>query len=59
MSKAKAHPIGGKQYYRAIADFYVVGFRKVKEGEFVTMSPDDVRDLGIADKVLQENTGGK
>ena len=58
MAKTKAQPIGGKQYYRAIADFYVEGFREVKEGEFITMSPDDVRDLGIADKVLQENKGG-
>jgi hypothetical protein len=57
MTKTKVHPTIGKQYYKAIADFYVEGFREVKEGEFITMHPDDVRDLGIADKLLQENKG--
>jgi hypothetical protein len=57
MAKTKAQPIGGKQYYKAITDFYIEGFREVKDGEFITMHLVDVRDLGIADKVLQENTG--
>ena len=48
----------GKQYYRAIADFYIEGFREVKEGEFITVSPDIIRNLGFEDKVLQENKGG-
>ena len=48
----------GKQYYKAINDFYIEGFREVKEGEFVTISPDIIRDLGLEDKVLQENKGG-
>jgi hypothetical protein len=51
----KTKTVGSKQYYKAIADFSAEGFREVKEGEFITMAPDDVRDLGIADKVLQEN----
>jgi|LauGreDrversion4_2_1035121.scaffolds.fasta_scaffold45234_1 hypothetical protein len=50
--------MGKKQYYKAIADFYIEGFREVKEGEFITMSPDDIRDLGLADKVLQEKIKG-
>ena len=48
----------GKQLYRAIADFYIAGFREVKEGELITISPDIIRDLDLADKVLQENKGG-
>jgi hypothetical protein len=48
-----------KVYYRAIADFYIAGFREVKEGEFITISPDDIRDLGLADKVLQEIRGDR
>ena len=48
----------GKQYYRAIADFYIAGFREVKDWEFVTISPEIIRDLGLEDKVLQENKGG-
>lgn len=47
-----------KVYYKAIADFYIAGFREVKEGEFITISPEDIRDLGLADKVLQETRGG-
>ncbi len=54
MAKTTKPVVSTKQYYKAIADFYIEGFRAVKEGEFITMSPDDVRDLGIADKVLQE-----
>lgn len=43
----------GKQYYKAIANFYIEGFREVKEGEFITISPDIIRDLELADKVLK------
>lgn len=48
----------GKQLYRAISDFFIQGFREVKEGELITISPDIIRDLDLADKVLQENKGG-
>lgn len=58
MAKSKSIEPPRKAYYKAIADFYIAGFREVKEGEFITISPDDIRDLGLADKVLQENKGG-
>ena len=43
-----------KAYYKAIASFSIGGFREVLEGECITISPDVIRDLGLADKVLQE-----
>jgi hypothetical protein len=43
-----------KTYYKAIASFSIGGFREVLEGECITISPDVIRDLGLADKVLQE-----
>ena len=46
-----------QQYYKAIADFYIEGFREVKDGEFITIAPDVIRDLGLEDKVSQQNKG--
>ena len=45
----------GQSYYEVTGDFELKGFRAVKAGEFITISPDTIRDFGLTDKVRLVN----